>query len=113
MRAMGVSVPVPPSNAVAKIDVLRDLWVGAGLKKVETREIDVKRTFANFNDFWITILGGPSVGPGLAAMGSKDLGDLKARMRARMASDGVGRINLSARAIAVKGKRAKLSLKKI
>lgn len=112
MRAMGVSVPVPPSNGVAKIGALRDLWIGAGLINVETREIDVKRTFANFNDYWTTILGGPSVGPGLAAMGSKDLGDLKARMRARMTSDGAGQITLSARAIAVKGKRPKLSLKK-
>lgn len=111
MRAMGVPVPVPPSNAVAKIDALRELWVGAGLKNVATREINVKRTFADFDDYWTTILGGPSVGPGLAAMGSKDLGVLQARMRARTLSDGAGRITLSARAIAVKGERPELSFK--
>ena len=36
-------------------------WCGSG--GVETREIKVQRTFADFDDYWTTILGGPSVGP--------------------------------------------------
>ncbi len=104
MRGMGVSVPTPPSPNASRIDVLQDLWTGAGLDSVETREITVRRTFADFDDYWTTILGGPSVGPQLAAMASEDRAHLKARMRARLPADAAGRITYSARANAVKGR---------
>ena len=104
MRELGVAVPVPPSPDASRIDVMRDLWNGAGLASVETREIAVQRTFADFADYWTTILGGPSVGPQLAAMASADLALLKARMRALLPVDPTGRITYSARANAVKGR---------
>ena len=63
MRGLGVAVPVPPSPDASRMDAMRDLWTGAGLDAVETREITVQRTFADFDDYWTTILGGPSVGP--------------------------------------------------
>src|SRR3954471_7665400 len=44
MRAMGVAVPMPPSPDASRIDVLRDLWAGAGLASIDTREIAVQRT---------------------------------------------------------------------
>ena len=104
MRAMGVAVPVPPSRDASRLDVMQDLWTGAGLDGVETWEISVERTFADFDDYWTTILGGPSVGRGLAAMKSEDIALLKARMRARLPADATGRITYGARANAVKGR---------
>jgi hypothetical protein len=104
MRALGVAVPVPPSPGASKIDVMRDLWIGAGLQTVDTREITVQRTFAGFDDYWTTIFGGPSVGPQLAAMPSADLALLKARMRARLPPDAAGCVVYSARANAIKGR---------
>ena len=104
MRALGVAVPEPPSPGASRIDAMRDLWTGAGLESVETREITVQRTFADFKDYWMTILGGPSVGPQLAAMASRDLAQLSARMRARLTVEAAGRITYSARANAVKGR---------
>jgi SAM-dependent methyltransferase len=104
MREMGVAVPVPPSPDASRIDVMRDLWTGAGLDDVETREITVQRTFADFDDYWTTVLGGPSVGRKLAEMASEDLALLKARMRALLPADATGRITYSARANAVKGR---------
>jgi hypothetical protein len=101
---MGVAVPQPPSPDASRIDVMRDLWTGGGLEAVETREITVQRTFADFDDYWTTILGGPSVGPGLTAMPPEDLALLKARMRERLPADATGRITYSARANAVKGR---------
>ena len=83
---------------------MHDLWTGAGLDSVETREITVRRTFADFDDYWTTVLGGPSVGPQLAGMASEDLVLLKARMRERLTADAAGRITYSARANAVKGR---------
>lgn len=104
MRRLGAAVPVPPSPDASRIDALRELWTGAGLDAVETREITVRRTFADFDDYWTTVLGGPSVGAGLAAMASEDLALLKARMSARLPANATGRISYSARANAVKGR---------
>ena len=104
MRGMGVEVPVPPSRDASRMDAMRDLWAGAGLESIETREITVRRTFADFDDYWATIHGGPSVGPQLAAMASEELALLKGRMRARLPADADGRITYSARANAVKGR---------
>jgi SAM-dependent methyltransferase len=104
MRGMGVAVPTPPSPEASRIDAMRDLWTGAGLVQVETREITVERTFADFDDYWTTILGGPSVGAQLAAMASPELARLRARMRASLLADANGSITYSARANAVKGR---------
>jgi SAM-dependent methyltransferase len=104
MRGMGVAVPTPPSPDASRIDAMRDLWAGAGLESVETREIIVRRTFADFEDYWATVRGGPSVGQRLAALSSEGLTLLKERMRARLTADAAGRITYGARANAVKGR---------
>ena len=103
MRGLGVAVPVPPSPAASRLDVMRELWAGAGLNEIDTREIAVERTFADFDDYWTTILGGPSVGPKLKAMASDDLALLQTRMRQRLPADATGRITCAARANAVRG----------
>jgi SAM-dependent methyltransferase len=104
MRALGVAVPLPPSPDASRIDAMRDLWAGAGLDAVEMREITPRRTFANFDDYWTTVLGGPSVGPGIAAMASADRALLRERMHARLGADADGRITCAGRANAVKGR---------
>lgn len=104
MRGLGVAVPAPPSPGASRMDALRDLWTGAGLAAVETREIAVRRTFADFDDYWSTIQGAPSAGPTLAAMAAADLALLTARMRARLPADANGRITYGARANAIKGR---------
>ncbi|MEO6223384.1 MAG: methyltransferase domain-containing protein [Vicinamibacterales bacterium] len=105
MRALGVDVPTPPSSDASRLDAMRDLWTGAGLDAVDTRAIVVQRTFANFDDYWTTILGGASVAARLALMTVDDLALLRARMRAILPADPDGRITYSARANAVRGRR--------
>ena len=104
MRTLGAAVPEPPSPDASRMEALRGLWGVAALDAVETREISVQRTFADFEDYWTTILGSASAGPKLAAMSSADLSLLRARMRARLPADATGRITCSARANAVKGR---------
>lgn len=104
IREMGVEVPVPPSQDASRIEAMQDLWSGAGLMSVETREITVQRTFSDFDDYWTTILGGASVGPCLAVMDAGDIERLKTRMRACLRADATGRITYRARANAVKGR---------
>jgi ubiquinone/menaquinone biosynthesis C-methylase UbiE len=104
MRAMGVTLPLPPSAGASRMEALRDLWTGARLDAVESREITVQRTFADFGDFWTTNLLGPTVGPTVAAMASGDAELLKTRVRARLPADAAGRITYGARANAIKGR---------
>ncbi len=103
VRRMGVAVPEAPSNDASRIDAMQDLWAGAGLETVETRELTVERTFADFDDYWTTVLGGPSVKSTIAAMTPDDRERLKATMRTRLPADATGWITYSARANAVKG----------
>jgi len=104
MRDLGAAVRVPPSPEASRIDAMKDLWRGAGLDAVETREIAVQRTFADFDDYWTTILMGPSVGPGLAAMTSEEITLLQTRVRARLPADAAGRITVSGRTNAIRGR---------
>lgn len=104
MRASGIAVPTPPRPDASRIGVMRELWIGNGIGAVETREVAVQRTFADFDDFWTTILGGPSVRPGLAAMTPDGLARFKSRMAERLGADSRKPITLSARASAVKGR---------
>jgi SAM-dependent methyltransferase len=104
MRAAGITIPDPPSPDAARAAVLRDLWIGAGLNAVELREITVERTFAGFDEYWTTVIKGPSIGPQLRSMPAADLASLEMRMRALLPADAKGRIVCGARANAVKGR---------
>jgi SAM-dependent methyltransferase len=104
MRMMGLTPPKPPSVGASRIEALRELWTGAGLEAVETREITVPRTFADFDDFWTISVLAANVGPTVAAMASGDGERLKAGVQARLPSDAAGRITYGARANAVKGR---------
>jgi len=104
MRGLGAAVPKPPRPDASRIEVMDELWRGAGLADVETRALTVHRTFADFDDYWATVHGGPSVGPGLAAMTSADRAILESRMRAHLPADASGRITCGGRAHAVKGR---------
>jgi hypothetical protein len=104
MRAMGLSVLNPSSQEASRIEARYDLWTRTGLDAVETRDITVQRTFADFDDFWTISLSASSAQPTLAAMAPNDIELLKARVRARLPVDATGRITYSARANAVKGR---------
>ena len=104
MRAMGLTVLSRPSDEDSRNEILRDLWTCAGIDAVETRDITVQRTFANFDDFWTISISSASVQPTIAAMALRDIELLKVRVRARVPADATGRITYSARANAVKGR---------
>jgi hypothetical protein len=85
--------------------LLHELWTNAGLEAVETREITVLRTFADFDDFWTTNRATPGLNAIVTSMSSADVERLKARMQKRLPADSDGRITYAARADAVKGRR--------
>lgn len=104
MREMGLAPPVPPNSAASKMEALRGLWTAAGLEAIETRDIAVHRTFADFDDYWNINLMGASIGPFVAKMSSGEVDRLKSGLRARLPADTAGRIIHSSRANAIKGR---------
>jgi SAM-dependent methyltransferase len=107
MRSLGMTVPMPPSPEASRLESLRDLWTSAGLVNVETREIAVSRTFADFDDYWETVKEGPSVGPQLAGAAAGVLDQLRATVREQLPADTQGRLTVGARAQAIKGRVAR------
>ena len=102
---MVVDVPTAPRSDAWRLDQLQALWAGAGLDAVETREITVQRTYADFDDYWTTILAGPSVRERIGTLSSADTARFRDRLRQRLpAADAAGRITTSARANAIKGR---------
>lgn len=105
IKAMGLVATRPPRMDASRMQALQDLWIGAGLEEVQTREITVHRTFADFDDFWTTGLKSPALRPTIAAMKPGDVEMLISRVRANLPAEADGRITCSARAHAIKGRR--------
>ena len=103
-RALGVALPMPPSVDAAQLAALRNLWAGAGIEAIDTTEITVERTFADFDDYWTSHCMAPHIASRVAAMAPGDVELLKTRLRAGLPADASGRITYSARANAVKGR---------
>ncbi len=109
LRALGVAPSLPPSPEASRTEVLRDMWTQAGLEAIETREITVSRSFADFDDFWGASTAMGSIRPALAAMTPDGLAQFKARVRARLTEDASGAVSWRARANAIKGRVPALS----
>ena len=90
MAVLGVPPLWPPSAEAANIDALQASWAAAGLEQVETREITLQRSFADYETFWRIAQTGPRVGPRLASMSPGDVALLKTRLHERLAP-GAGR----------------------
>jgi SAM-dependent methyltransferase len=104
MRAVGLPTWHPPSAGASRLEALHGLWTDAGLEAVETREINVRRTFDDFDDFWKTTTATGGLRPTLEVMEADAIAQLKARVHARLPADAQGRITYGARANAVKGR---------
>jgi hypothetical protein len=105
MDAIGFTAPWPPRSDITGLEALRQLWRGAVLDEIETREITVHRTFADFEDYWRTSILAATVSQTIAAMDPGKLELLKTRMRVQLIADATGRITGSARVNAIRGRR--------
>ena len=104
LMSRGVNVPMPPSPNAGNRQVLHDLWQQEGLQDVETYEIVVERTFSDFDNYWSTVLGAPSLGAQLAAMPVDELVGFKEVIRSRLVVDATGQVVCSGRANGVRGR---------
>jgi SAM-dependent methyltransferase len=104
MRALGLSVPTPPSPEASRLEVLTRLWRDAGLGAIETRAFGVTRTYSDFEAYWSIVREGPSVKAKLATLSAGDAAQLRSRLRACLPADEDGSITCQARANAIRGR---------
>lgn len=105
LRELGHEPVLPPSRAVSRFDALKALWAGFGLRDIETRELVVERTFADFDDYWLSmVIISPSAA--LAKLSETELAEMKRRLRARLPASAHGAITVHACATAIKGRKA-------
>jgi ubiquinone/menaquinone biosynthesis C-methylase UbiE len=104
LKAMGFAPVRPPSADASRMQALQTLWRDAGLVDVETRRIDVQRSFLDFDDFWTAATLGVTIGPLLASMAPDDVARIKTRVRAHLGQDSAGRVTYGAWANAIKGR---------
>jgi ubiquinone/menaquinone biosynthesis C-methylase UbiE len=106
LRAMGRTVAGPPHPEASQASTMQQLWKAAGLVDVETRVIEADRSYKDFEEYWSTLKGSPSVDVSTAKMTRAQVEELKERVRRRLPLAGDGSLTLRAWANAVKGRVA-------
>ena len=96
----GRPVPQPPSAAISDMSALRALFAGQ-LDNVETKVIEVERSFGDFEDYWDACTGSSSIKGAVNALSADQVTQVKARVRERIAANGN---RFTARANAAKGR---------
>ena len=105
MSAMGFTAPRPPQSGITGLEALRRLWRGAALNEIQTQQITVQRTFADFDNYWTISTLAATVSQTIAAMDPGNLELLRTRMREQLIADAAGHITCSARVNAIRGTR--------
>lgn len=103
---MGKPVVHPPSSDVSRFEVLKPLWAELGIKDVETRELVVDRTFANFDDYWLSMVVSSPSGI-VEKLSDAESAELRQRLEARLPASATGAITVHSCATAIKGRKAR------
>ena len=99
-RALDEAVRFP----LCRVDPLRELFQGAGLRDVRVDPIVVPTVFRDFDDYWTPFLSGQGPAPGyVTGLSSERRARLRDAIRQRLPAAPDGTISLGARAWAVRG----------
>lgn len=105
LDSMGIPAARPPSAEISRFAALKALWAELGVRNVETRELVVERTFADFDDYWLSmVVSSPS--RVLEKLSDTESAELRRRLQARLPSSATGEITVHAWATAIKGRKA-------
>jgi len=105
MEEMGFPLPGPPSPEASRLDSLRALWQGAGLVELETETIEVRREYESFDRFWEVARTGPRISTRIGELDGTGRDRLRENLRRRVPVDPSGRLVITARANAIKGRK--------
>ena len=103
----GAEVDESKRFPICRPEALRRLFEAAGLAGVETRAIDVPTVFRDFDDYWTPFLGGQGRAPGYCvSLPGAARAKPRERLRGTLPTRPDGSVPLTARAWAVRGRRA-------
>jgi hypothetical protein len=105
MDAMGKPAARPPSADISRFEALKALWAELGLRDIETRELVVERTFADFDDYWLCMVVSSPSGI-VGKLSDAESAELKRRLQARLPASATGEITVHSSATAIKGRKA-------
>jgi hypothetical protein len=103
VRAVGGAPLLPPGLGVERLEALRDIWAGAGLGDLVTREIIVQRRFADLADFWDCVACNTSLRPTMARLPPDRIALMKRCVEARLGIEADGTVVHTAKANAIRG----------
>jgi SAM-dependent methyltransferase len=104
LQEIGKPVARPPSAEVSRFAALKALWAELGIRDVETRELVVERTFADFADYWLSMVVSSPTGI-LQKLSEAESTELQRRLQARLPASASGEITVHAWATAIKGRK--------
>lgn len=104
MEALGIPRRLATIPDAAEFPRLRAFWTAARLQDIETKVINVQRMYASADELWRITYGSPNIGPMLEAMRPDQIAELKVRVAQRVPADSAGRLTLTGRAHAIRGR---------
>ena len=104
IEARGLAVVAPPSVDASRLQRMHEIWQGAGLVDVESRAINVERTFPDFDRFWAIALTGPRMSAQAAGLSPEMREALRTDLKALLGAEDGKPVTLKASANAVKGR---------
>lgn len=104
LQALGRAPVRPPSAEMSRFEALKALWAELGVGEVETRELVVERTFANFDDYWLCMVVSSPSGV-VEKLSDAESAELRRRLQARLPAAAAGQITVHSWATAIKGRK--------
>ena len=103
LRNYGIDYPLPLSAEVSKMENLEKLWAEAGLKSIESKQINVERSFVDFEEFWNVTTPSPAVSVVFDDLEPDLVMEIRSSVKKELQPDASGKIICEAHANAIKG----------
>lgn len=104
LDSMGIPAARPPSAEISRFAALKALWAELGVRNIETRELVVERTFADFDDYWLSMVVSSPTGV-VGKLSDAESTELKRRLQDRLPASATGEVTVHAWATAIKGRK--------
>lgn len=105
LELMGKTAVRPPSADVSRFEALKKLWAKLGLRAIATRELVVERTFADFEDYWHSMVVSSPSGI-MEKLTDAESAQLRALLVERLPASANGEITVHSCATAIMGRKA-------
>ena len=103
LSRMGFKPGSPPNAQVSEILALKNLWMCAGIKSIESRQIKVEKKFKNIDEYWAITSLTPNIQHIVPLLTVAQIDELKKRLQEHLLVNADGRISQCATANAIKG----------